>query len=37
LPQLDISASLIAAYQEQRRTVVNHQQELRIYLDVRRF
>ena len=35
--QLDIPASLIAAYQEQRRTVVNHQQELRIYLEVRRF
>ncbi len=35
--QLDIPASLMAAYQEQRRTVVNHQQELRIYLGVRRF
>jgi len=27
----------MAAYQEQRRTIVNHQQELRIYLEVRRF
>ena len=35
--QLDIPATLMAAYQEQRRTIVNHQQELRIYLEVRRF
>ena len=35
--QLDISASVITAYQEQRRTIVNHQQELRTYLGVRRF
>jgi len=35
--QLDIPSSLMATYQEQRRTVVNHQQELRIYLGVRRF
>ena len=35
--QLNIPASLIVAYQEQRRTIVNHQQELRIYLEVRRF
>jgi hypothetical protein len=35
--QLDISSSAIPAYQEQRRTIVNHQQELRAYLGVRRF
>lgn len=35
--QLDIPVSLMTAYQEQRRTVVNHQQELRTYLGVRRF
>jgi hypothetical protein len=35
--QLDISSSKMIPYQEQRQTIVNHQQELRIYLDVRRF
>ena len=35
--QLDIPLSVFAVYQEQRRTIVNHQQELRVYLGVRRF
>jgi hypothetical protein len=35
--QLDIPSSAITAYQEQRRTIVNHQQDLRDYLGVRRF
>jgi len=35
--QLDIPSSAITAYQEQRRTIVTHQQELRGYLGVRRF
>ncbi len=35
--QLDISSSKITAYQDLRRTIVNHQQELRLYLGVRRF
>lgn len=35
--QLDIPSSAISIYQEQRRTIVIHQQELRAYLGVRRF
>ena len=35
--QLDIPSSAISIYQEQRRTIVTHQQELRGYLSVRRF
>ena len=35
--QLDSPVSLMATYQEQRRTIVNHQKELRVYLGVRRF
>jgi hypothetical protein len=35
--QLDIPSSAISIYQEQRRTIVIHQQELRVYLSVRRF
>lgn len=35
--QLDTPPSAIRTYQEQRRTIVAHQQELRGYLGVRRF
>lgn len=35
--QLDIPPSEIIAYHQQRRTIVYHQQELRMYLEVRRF
>jgi predicted transcriptional regulator len=35
--QLDTPSSAIRTYQEQRRTIVTHQQELRGYLGVRRF
>jgi hypothetical protein len=35
--QLDNPTGAITAYQEQRRTIINHQQELRIYCGVRRF
>ena len=35
--QLDIPSSRMIPYQEQRRTIINHQKELRSYLGVRRF
>ena len=35
--QIDIPATVIQAYQNQRRTIINHQQEIRAYLDLRPF
>ncbi|MBI1882540.1 MAG: DUF4158 domain-containing protein, partial [Chloroflexi bacterium] len=35
--QLDLPSATIQAYQQQRRTIINHQQEIRTYLNLRSF